>query len=104
MPLGFMGCQTSKDHQAHNFYRFDNWIQCKISAHVIYGYDCREEEESNFEMVYDLLNSDELFGRYVKFYDFFGKVHMLTDKYTCIALDKKVLNNVYCEMYVFCMQ
>ena len=45
----------------------------------MYGYGYQEEEENSFEMVYDLLNSDELFGRYVKFPDFFGKVLIIMD-------------------------
>ena len=65
MSVGFTGCQTSKDHQVHNFYRLDNKIEWKIPAHVIYSYDYREEEENNFQIMYDLLKSDEVFGKYV---------------------------------------
>ena len=62
---------TSED-QAPNLYGLDNWILLEIPARVIYGY--REEEETSFQMVYDLLNSDELFGRYATIADVWEKV------------------------------
>ena len=75
MPVGFTGCQTSGDHQAHNFYRLNNCILWKIPANVINCYGYWKEEQSSFQMIYDFLNSDELFVRYVQVSDFVQKVH-----------------------------
>mgnify|MGYP007063924601 CR=1 FL=1 len=62
MPVGFTGCQTSEDHKARNFYRLNNGILWKILVCVIYSYGYQEEGESSFQIVYDLLNSDEGLG------------------------------------------
>ena len=65
-----MGCHTSEVHQAHIFHGLNNSNSCKHRARDFHSFGYWDEEESIFQMVYDLLNSEELFGKYVKFLGF----------------------------------